>query len=106
MGSPRPVESELNTCNMGKYLGLFAGAYTEVPSALHVITDLNTSQLADGHLQFFDIDHRMCKSISLRQVRRCLGLTVHHGPNSCSTAMPGPRPASKPTPSHSGRGDR
>ena len=38
-GSPGPVESELNTYNPGKVLGLVAGAYAELSSASHVIID-------------------------------------------------------------------
>ena len=78
-GSPGPVESELNTFNSGKALGFVAGAYAEPSSAFHVITDLIASQLADEHLQFFDLDHGTCKSISLQQVRRSLGLALHRG---------------------------
>ena len=63
------VESELNIYNSGEVLGLVAGAYAELPRAIHVITDLIASQLADEHLQFFDIDHRMCKCSFLQQVR-------------------------------------
>ena len=73
-GSPGPVKSELNTYNSGKVLGPVAGVYAELPSALHVITDPIASQLADGNLQFFDIDYGTCESISLQQVRRSLGL--------------------------------
>ena len=76
-GSPGPVETELNTYNSGKVLGLVAGAYAELSSAFHVIIDLIASQLAEEHLQFFDIDHGMCKSIFLQQVRRSLGLALH-----------------------------
>ena len=47
-GSPGSFESKLNTCNSGKVLGLDAGAYAELPSIFHVITDLVASQLADG----------------------------------------------------------
>ena len=78
-GSPGPVESELNTYNSGKVLGLVAGAYAELPSAFHVIIDLIASQLADEHPQFFDIDHGTCKSIFLQQARRSLGLALHRG---------------------------
>ena len=78
-GSPGPVESELNNYNSGNVLGLVAGTYAELSSAFHVIIDLIASQLAEGHLQFFDIDHWMCKSIFLQQVRRSLGLALHHG---------------------------
>ena len=88
-GSPGPVESELNTYNSGNVLGLVAGAYAELSSAFHAIIDLIASQLADEHLQFFDIDHGMCKSIFLQQVRRSLGLALHRRwvrPNSCPTA--------------------
>ena len=62
-----------------KALGLVSGAYAELPSAVHVITDLIAPQLADEHLQIFDIDHGTCKSIFLEQVRRCLGLALHRG---------------------------
>ena len=78
-GLPGPVESELNTYNSGNVLGLVAGAYAELSSAFHAIIDLIASQLADEHLQFFDIDHGMCKSIFLQQVRRSLGLALHRG---------------------------
>ena len=37
------------------------------------------SQLADEHLQFFDINLATCKSIFLQQVRRGLGLALHCG---------------------------
>ena len=60
-------------------MGLVAGAYGELPSAFHVITDLIASQLADGHSQFIDIDHGTCKSILLQHVRRSLGLALHRG---------------------------
>ena len=73
------VESELNTYNSGNVLGLVAGSYVELSSAFHVIIDLIASQLADEHPQFFDIDHEMCKYIFLQQVRRSLGLALHHG---------------------------
>eukprot|EP00614_Pseudopedinella_elastica_P024742 CAMPEP_0172645378 /NCGR_PEP_ID=MMETSP1068-20121228/239702_1 /TAXON_ID=35684 /ORGANISM="Pseudopedinella elastica, Strain CCMP716" /LENGTH=174 /DNA_ID=CAMNT_0013459615 /DNA_START=173 /DNA_END=697 /DNA_ORIENTATION=+ len=78
-GSPGPAESELNTYNSGKVLGLVAGAYAVLSRAFHVIIDLIASQLADGHLQFFDFDHEMYKSILLQQVRRCLGLALRRG---------------------------
>ena len=58
-GLPGPAESELNTYNSGNVLGLVAGAYAELSSAFHAIIDLIASQLADEHLQFFDIDHGM-----------------------------------------------
>ena len=58
---------------------LVAGAYVELPSAFHTITDLIASQLADLHPLFFDIDHGTCKSIFLQQVRRCPGLALHRG---------------------------
>ena len=78
-GLPGPAESELNTYNSGKVLGLVAGAYAELPSAFHVITDLIASHLADGHLQFVDIDFGTCKSIFLQQVRKSLGLVLQRG---------------------------
>ena len=78
-GSPGPVGSELNTYNPKKVVGLVAGAYTELPSAFHVITGLVASQLTDGHLNFFDIVHGTCKSAFLRHVRRGLGLALHRG---------------------------
>ena len=78
-GSPGPVESELNTCNSEKVLGLVADACAELSSAFTVTIDLVASQLADGHLQFFDIDHGTCKFIFLQQVRRGLGLALHSG---------------------------
>ena len=62
-----------------KALGLVAGAYAELTSAFHVIIDLIASQLADGHLRFFDIDHGTCKSILLQQVRKSFGLALHRG---------------------------
>ena len=64
-GSPGPVESELDTYNSGKVLGLVAGEYAELSSAFHVITDQIASQLADWHLQFFDIGHGIYKSMFL-----------------------------------------
>ena len=64
-GLPGPVESELSTYNPGKVLGLVAGAYAELPCAFDVIIDLTTSQLADGHPQFFNTDHGTCRSIFL-----------------------------------------
>ena len=86
-GSPKPVKSELNTCNSGKALDLVAGAYAELSSAFHVIIDLIASQLADGHLLFFDIDHGTCKSLFLS---RSAGAWDSHctagGPSSYSTA--------------------
>ena len=36
-GSPGPVESKLNIYYSKKVLGLFAGAYAELPCAFHVI---------------------------------------------------------------------
>ena len=78
-GSPGPVESELKAYNSGKVLGLVTGAYAELSSAFHVIADLIASQIADGHLQFFDIDHGMCKSIFLQRDRKRLGLALHRG---------------------------
>ena len=78
-GSPGPVESELNTYISGKVLGLVAGAHAELSSAFNAINDLIASQLADEHLQFFDIGHGMCKSIFLKQVRSSLGLALHRG---------------------------
>ena len=48
--SPGPAESELSTYNSGKFVGLVAGAYGELPGAFHVIIDLLASQLADEHL--------------------------------------------------------
>ena len=62
-GSRGPVESEFNTCNSGKAVGLEADACAELSSELHVITDPIASQLAIGYLQFIDIDHGACKSI-------------------------------------------
>ena len=47
---PRQFDSELNTYNSGKIVGLVSGSYAELSSAFHVITDLIASQLADGHL--------------------------------------------------------
>ena len=53
----------------------------------HAITDLVASQLTDGHLQFFDIDHGTCKFISLQQDRgACDPHCTAGGPNLCSTA--------------------
>ena len=78
-GSPGPVDSELSTFISGKVLGLVTSTYAELPSAFHVIADPIASELADEHLQFFDIDHGMCKSIFLQQVRRGLGLALHRG---------------------------
>ena len=78
-GSPGPVESELKTYNSGNVLGLVAGAYAELSRTFHVIIDLVASQLAEEHLQYIDIGHGMCKSIFLQQVRRGLGLALHHG---------------------------
>ena len=63
----------------GKVLGLVAGAYAGLSSVFHVITDLIDFQLADGHFQFFDIDHGTCKYIFPQQVRRGLGLAMHRG---------------------------
>ena len=63
-GSPGPFESELNTCNSGKVLGLVAGAYAELSRVFHVITNPIASQLADEHLQFFDIGHGICANPS------------------------------------------
>ena len=60
-------------------MGLVAGAYGELPSAFHVITGLIASQLADELPQFVDLDHGTCKSISLQQVTRGLGLALHRG---------------------------
>ena len=77
--SPGSVESELNTYNPGKVLGLVVGACAELSSAFHVIIDLIASQLAGGHPLFFDIDHGTCKSIFLQQIRRSLGLALHRG---------------------------
>ena len=78
-GSPGPVESVLNTYNSEKALGLVAGAYAELPSAIHATIDLIASQLADKHLKFVDIDHGTYKSIYIKQVRRSLGLALHRG---------------------------
>ena len=39
-GSPGPVGSELGTYNSGRAVGLVAGVYGKLPSAIHVITDL------------------------------------------------------------------
>ena len=61
----------------GKVLGLVAGAYAKLTIAFHVTIDLLASQLADGHLQFFNIAHGMCKSIFLQQVQRGVGLALH-----------------------------
>ena len=72
-------KSELNTYNSGKVLGPVAGAYAELSGAFHVMIDLVASQLADKHLQFFDIDHGIFKAIFLQQVRRSLGLALHRG---------------------------
>ena len=49
-GSPGPVESKLITFSSGNVLGLVAGSYAELPSALHVFIDLIAYRLADGHL--------------------------------------------------------
>ena len=49
-GSPGLVESELNTYNSWKVVGLAACAYAELPGAFHVTTYLIASQLADEHL--------------------------------------------------------
>ena len=75
--SPRPVESELNTYNSGNVHGLVASAHAELSRAFHATIDLIASQLANGHLQFFDIDHGTCKSIFLQQVRRGLELALN-----------------------------
>ena len=69
-GSPGPVESENNTYNSGKVLVLVAGAYAKLPRAFRVIIDLIASQVADDHLQSFDIDHGMCKSMFVQQAPR------------------------------------
>ena len=36
-------------------------------------------QVANIHLQFFDINHGTCKRIFLRQVWRGLGIALHRG---------------------------
>ena len=65
----RPDQSSpSSTYISGKVLGLVAGAYAELPSALRVIIDLIASQLAVEHPQFLDIGHGTCKSIFLQQV--------------------------------------
>ena len=105
--SPGIVVSELNTYNSGNVLGLVAGAYAELTSAFHVTIDLVASQLADEDLQFFDIGHWMCKFISLQQVRRCPGLALQPRVGQThARSLPGPRPASQPTPPHGDRGHR
>ena len=43
-------------------MGLVAGKCGELTSAFHDNTDLIASQLADGHLQFFDINGT-CKTV-------------------------------------------
>ena len=93
-GSPGPVESMLNTYNSGKVLGLVAGAFAELSSAFHVVIDLIACQLADGHLQFFDIGHWTCKSIFLQQVRHPASRVgqTHARP------LPGPHSAPQPRP--------
>ena len=48
-------------------MGLVAGAYTELPTALNAITDLVASQPAGENLRFSDIDHGTCKSIFFQQ---------------------------------------
>ena len=45
-------------------------------SAPRDITDLAASQLADRHLQFFDVGHWTCKSKSLQQAQRSLELAL------------------------------
>ena len=67
--SPGPVESELNTYNSGNVLGLVAGAYAELSSAFRVIIDQIASQLANGHLQFFDIGHGIASPSSSSRSR-------------------------------------
>ena len=62
-GSPGLADSELNTCNSGKAVGLVADAYAELTSVFHVTTDLFASQLADEHLLFFGIDHGTSRSV-------------------------------------------
>ena len=77
--SPRPAESEPNTKNSGWALGLVAGAHAVLPTTFHVTTDLIASQLADEHLQFFDLDHRTWNSVFFQQARRSLGLALRRG---------------------------
>ena len=48
-------------------------------SAVHDITDLVTSELADEQPQFSNIDPGTYKSIFLPQVRSGLGFTLHRG---------------------------
>ena len=78
-GSIGPVESELNTCTSGKVAGLVAGAYKNITGVFPVINNLVASELADEHPQFSDMGQGTCKSISLRQVRKGLGLALHRG---------------------------
>ena len=72
----RPDQSSpsLTPTTRGKTAGLVAGAYWELHGAFHITADLIASQLADGHLQFFDTDHGPCKSIFLQQARKSPGL--------------------------------
>ena len=108
-GSPGPADSELSTLNPGKVVGLATGAYVELPSAFRVIIGLVASHLADGRLQFIDIDHVTCKSIYLRQVRRPEGPGTRTAPRVCQTharPLPGLRLVSQLSPSFGGRGDR
>ena len=60
-------------------MGFVGGAYEELASALHVITSSIASELADGRLQFIDIDLGTCKTTLLQQARRRLGLALHRG---------------------------
>ena len=61
-----------------KATGLVAGAYGEMTRAVSGMADFTASGLAAEQLQFFDIDPEIRKSIFLQQIRRCLGLAVHH----------------------------
>ena len=60
-------------------MGLDAGACAELPSAFHVTIDLVASQIADGHLEFFEIDHGTYKSIFLQKVRKSMKFALHPG---------------------------
>ena len=77
LGTPGPYESVLN--GFGKVLAPVVGAFAEMSSDVHLLTDLIASAQAADHCEYFAALPSEIKGMFLTRARRSLGLTAHRG---------------------------
>ena len=77
LGTPGPYESVLN--GFGKVLAPVVGAFAEMSSDVHLLTDLIASAQAADHCEDIAALPSEIKGMFLIRARRGFGLTAHRG---------------------------